>query len=87
MKNFYISKSRRVRSTPFTKKIEEQGVKSYTVYNHMLLPTTFSNVNEEYLHLKKDVQVWDVAAERQVEILGKDSAELVQLMTCRDLSK
>ena len=53
MKNFYISKSRRVRSTPFTKKIEEQGVKSYTVYNHMLLPTSFSNVDEEYLHLKK----------------------------------
>ena len=50
MKNFYISKSRRVRSTPFTKKIEEQGVKSYTVYNHMLLPTTFSNIDEEYLH-------------------------------------
>jgi len=37
--------------------------------------------------LKKDVQIWDVAAERQVEIIGKDSAKLVQLMTCRDLSK
>ena len=31
--------------------------------------------------------MWDVAAERQVEITGKDSAKLVQLMTCRDLSK
>ena len=38
-------------------------------------------------HLKEQVQVWDVAGERQVEISGKDSAELVQLMTCRDLSK
>ena len=38
-------------------------------------------------HLKEHVQVWDVAAERQVEISGKDSAKLVQLMTCRDLSK
>ena len=87
MKNFYISKSRRVRSTPFTKKIEEQGVKSYTVYNHMLLPTTFSNVNEEYLHLKKDVQVWDVSVQREIEISGKHAHQLVQLMTCRDLSK
>ena len=87
MKNFYISKSRRVRSTPFTKKIEEQGVKSYTVYNHMLLPTTFSNVNEEYLHLKKDVQIWDVSVQREIEISGKDAHQLVQLMTCRDLSK
>ena len=87
MKNFYISKSRRVRSTPFTKKIEEQGVKSYTVYNHMLLPTSFSNVDEEYLHLKKDVQLWDVSVQREIEISGKDAHELVQLMTCRDLSK
>ncbi len=37
--------------------------------------------------LKKNVQVWDVAGERQVEIIGNDAAELVQLMTCRDLSK
>ena len=87
MKNFYISKSRRVRSTPFTKKIEEQGVKSYTVYNHMLLPTSFSNVDEEYLHLKKDVQLWDVSVHREIEISGKDAHVLVQLMTCRDLSK
>ena len=87
MKNFYISKSRRVRSTPFTKKIEEQGVKSYTVYNHMLLPTSFSNVDEEYLHLKKDVQIWDVSVQREIEISGKDAHQLVQLMTCRDLSK
>jgi len=87
MRNFYISKSRRVRSTPFTKKIEEQGVKSYTVYNHMLLPTSFSNVDEEYLHLKKDVQIWDVSVQREIEISGKDAHQLVQLMTCRDLSK
>jgi len=87
MKNFYISKTRRLWSTPFTKKIEEQGVKSYTVYNHMLLPTTFSNVDEEYLHLKKDVQVWDVSVQREIEISGKDAHQLVQLMTCRDLSK
>ena len=87
MRNFFISKSRRVRSTPFTSRIEKQGVKSYTVYNHMLLPTTFSSVEEEYLHLKKDVQVWDVSVQREIEIAGKDSDKLVQLMTCRDLSK
>jgi len=62
-------------------------VTSYTVYNHMLLPAAFGSIEDSYFHLKKDVQVWDVAAERQVEISGKDSAKLVQLMTCRDLSK
>ena len=87
MKNFLISKSRRLRSTTFTPKIEQQGVKSYTVYNHMLLPTSFSNPEEEYNHLKKHVQIWDVSVQREIEISGKDSYLLVQLMTCRDLSK
>ena len=87
MGNYSIAKSRRLRSTPYTSRIENQGVTSYTVYNHMILPAAFGSIEESYHHLKKDVQVWDVAAERQVEISGKDSAELVQLMTCRDLSK
>ena len=87
MKNYSIAKSRRLRSTPYTSRIEKQGVTAYTVYNHMLLPAAFGSIEESYHHLKKDVQVWDVAAERQVEISGKDSAKLVQLMTCRDLSK
>ena len=87
MDNYSIAKSRRLRSTPYTSRIENQGVTAYTVYNHMILPAAFGSIEESYHHLKKDVQIWDVAAERQVEILGKDSAELVQLMTCRDLSK
>ena len=87
MKNYSIAKSRRLRSTPYTSRIEKQGVSAYTIYNHMLLPAAFGSVEESYYHLKEHVQVWDVAAERQVEISGKDSAKLVQLMTCRDLSK
>jgi dimethylsulfoniopropionate demethylase len=86
-KNYSIAKSRRLRSTPYTSRIEKQGVSSYTIYNHMLLPASFGSLEESYLHLKEHVQVWDVAAERQVEISGKDSSKLVQLMTCRDLSK
>ena len=87
MRNFPVAKSRRLRSTPYTDRIEAHGVSSYTVYNHMLLPASFKSLESDYHHLKKFVQVWDVAAERQVEISGKDSAKLVQLMTCRDLSK
>ena len=87
MKSYPIAKSRRVRSTPYTSRIENQGVTAYTVYNHMLLPAAFGSLEESCNHLKKNVQIWDVAAERQVEISGKDAAKLVQLMTCRDLSK
>ena len=87
MKKFYIAKSRRLRSTPYTNRIENQGVTAYTIYNHMLLPASFGNLEKEYFHLKEHVQIWDVAAERQVQITGKDSSKLVQLMTCRNLSK
>ena len=86
MKNYPIAKSRRIRSTSFSEKVESQGVKAYTVYNHMLLPTFFTSLEEEYNHLKEYVQLWDVSVQREIEISGKDSSELVQLMTCRDLS-
>ncbi len=87
MKKFDIAKSKRLRSTPYTSRIENQGVTAYSVFNHMLLPAAFGSIKDSYNHLKEHVQVWDVAGERQVEIFGKDSAKLVQLMTCRDLSK
>ena len=87
MKTFSIAKSRRLRSTPYTSRIEKQGVTAYTSYNHMLLPAAFGSLEDSYHHLKKNVQIWDVAGERQVEVTGKDSAKLVQMMTCRDLSK
>ena len=88
MKNYLIAKSRRLRSTPYTSRIEKQGVTAYSIYNHMLLPAGFKDsLEDSYYHLKEHVQIWDVAAERQVEISGDDSAKLVQLMTCRDLSK
>ena len=88
MNKISIAKSRRLRSSPYTSRIEKQGVSAYTVYNHMLLPASFEgSLEDTYYHLKEHVQIWDVAAERQVEITGIDSYKLVQLMTCRDLSK
>ena len=85
--NSYIAKSARVRSTPFSQRIEEYGVESYTVYNHMLLPASFKGVINDCNHLKEHVQLWDVSGERQVQIKGPDAGKLTQLMTCRDLSK
>lgn len=80
-----IAPSRRIRRTPFTDGVEAAGVKGYTVYNHMLLPTVFRSVQEDYHHLKSAVQVWDVACERQVELRGPDSGRLMQMLTPRDL--
>ncbi len=86
MKKIPIIKNRRVRSTPFTPRIEKQGVSGYSVYNHMLLPVSFGSLEDEYLHLKEHVQIWDVSVQREIEITGADSDRLVQFMTCRDLS-
>lgn len=80
-----ISPSRRVRRTPFSDGVEAAGVKGYTVYNRMLLPTVFESVEADYHHLKKSVQVWDVACERQVELCGPDAGRLMQMLTPRDL--
>ncbi|MGB5862895.1 MAG: dimethylsulfoniopropionate demethylase [Sulfitobacter sp.] len=80
-----ISQTRRLRRTPFSDGVEAAGVKAYTVYNRMLLPTIFRSVEEDYHHLKNAVQIWDVAAERQVELRGPDAARLMQMLTPRDL--
>jgi dimethylsulfoniopropionate demethylase len=80
-----ISPSRRLRRTPFSEGVEAAGVKGYTVYNHMLLPTVFESVEEDYRHLKSAVQVWDVSCERQVEVRGPDASRLIQMLTPRDL--
>ncbi len=82
-----IAPSRRVRRTPFSDGVEAEGVKAYTVYNHMLLPTAFENPQFDCRHLKTHVQVWDVSCERQVQIKGPDAAKLIQILTPRDISK
>ena len=86
LKHKFLSISRRTRSTPLSRRVEAAGVKAYTVYNHMLLPTVFDSIEADYWHLCEHVQVWDVSCERQVEITGPDSKRLVQLMTPRDIS-
>ncbi|MEM8627736.1 MAG: hypothetical protein AAGF32_07330, partial [Pseudomonadota bacterium] len=50
-----LSISRRTRSTPFSSRVEAFGVKAYTVYNRMLLPTVFQSVEADYKHLKRHV--------------------------------
>ncbi len=82
-----LTGSPRLRRTPFSRRVEAAGVQGYTVYNHMLLPSVFRSLEEDYAHLKSAVQVWDVACERQVEIAGSDARRLVQMTTPRDLSK
>ncbi len=87
MKAFRLSTASRLRRTPFSHRVETSGVTADSVYNHMLLPSVFRSLEEDYWHLRFAVQLWDVSAERQVEIDGPRASRLIQLTTPRDLSR
>ena len=78
--------SRRLRETPFEKRALAQGAKAFTIYNHMTLSCVYESPEADYAHLCEHVQAWDVACERQVEVVGKDALALVELITPRDIS-
>ena len=81
-----LAVSRRLRSTPYTPRIEALGVSDYSIVNHTILPKGFGrSVEDDYWHLREHVQLWDVSCQRQVEVQGADAARLVQMMTPRDL--
>ena len=84
--DFLISTSSRIRKTPFTSRNEMAGVKKYTVYNNTLLPTVFKSLKDDYYHLIENVQLWDVCAQRVIEVKGNKSLSLMQYLFCRDFS-
>ena len=74
------------KKSPYFAKTVEAGATSWDLYNHMLIPTLYDDDVKEYRHLVEKVTLWDVAVERQVEIVGPDAAAFTQLLTPRDLS-
>lgn len=76
----------RIRKSPFYEGTLKAGVTSFTVYNHMFLPTLYKSHEDDYRSLVEDVSLWDVGAERQVQIEGEDAAAFVQYLTPRNLS-
>lgn len=82
-----IQRGARLRRSPFFNSTLKEGCWSYTVYNHMFLPTGYDDLEKEYTKLLNDVTVWDVSVERQVEITGPDGLAFTNLLTPRDLNK
>jgi aminomethyltransferase len=76
-----------VRRSPFFESTLRAGAVSFTVYNHMYMPTGYTDPVDEYWKLVEGVTLWDVACERQVEVRGPDAARFVQYLTPRDLSR
>jgi glycine cleavage system aminomethyltransferase T len=82
-----VQRGARLRRSPFFEATQRYGARAYTVYNHMLFPICFADLEEEYWHLVNHVTLWDVSVERQVEITGPDAFRFTNLLTPRDLSK
>jgi glycine cleavage system aminomethyltransferase T len=82
-----VQRGARLRRSPFFEATQRHGAKAYTVYNHMLFPINFADLEEEYWHLLNHVTLWDVSVERQVEITGPDAFRFTDMLTPRDLSK
>ncbi len=82
-----IQRGTRLRRSPYFEATQRYGCRAYTVYNHMFLPSCYDNPVKEYWHLLEHVALWDVSAERQVEITGPDAFRFTNLLTPRDLSR
>ena len=82
-----VQRGARLRRSPFFEATQRYGAKAYTVYNHMLFPICFADLEDEYWHLLSHVTLWDVAVERQVEITGPDAFAFANLLTPRDLAR
>ena len=73
--SFDVTLGPRVRKSPFFESTVAAGVRQFTIYNHMYLPIGYGDPEAEYRRLMTGVAMWDVAAQRQVEIHGPDAAE------------
>ncbi len=76
-----------IRTSPFFEATVADGVKTFSVYNHMAIPGHFGDPDAEYDRLLNGVAMWDVAAQRQVQLEGPDAMALAQLLTPRNLGK
>jgi glycine cleavage system aminomethyltransferase T len=62
------------------------GLSDISIYNRMLMPTSYGDLKAEYDRLINGVAMWDVSIERQVEINGPDAQACTQYLTSRDIT-
>lgn len=79
--------SPRIRKSPFYAATLRYGVRGFSTYNRMYLPMGYDAPQSEFWHIVNDVTLWDVSAQRIVEITGPDAFRFTDLLTPRDLSR
>jgi len=83
---FQITPHTRLRRSPYYEATVAEGVTAFMTYNRMLMPTSYGNPDGEYWRLMNGVSQWDVAGERQVQMVGPDAGRLAQILTPRNLA-
>jgi glycine cleavage system aminomethyltransferase T len=73
--------------SPYFNGAHKAGAAVYIVLNHMFMPYRFGDPVEEYWALINDVTLWDVAAERQVEVTGPDARRFIDVLVPRNLER
>ena len=82
-----IFPSARLRPSPFYESAVAEGMVSSSIYNSMIMPTSYGDPEAEYWRIIEGVSQWDVGDERQVQLKGPDAGKLAQILATRDLSK
>lgn len=77
----------RIRKGAFFEACWRYGCRTFSVYNRTFISSTFSDPLGEYWKVTRDVALWPVMGERQVEISGPDAADFVQFLTPRNMAK
>jgi aminomethyltransferase len=83
--SYQIAMGPRERKSPFFDRTVTDGATAMTIYNQMFMPVSYGNALAEYNRLMEGVSMWDVAAQRQVQIEGTDAERLVRYITPRNL--
>lgn len=77
-----------VRRSPYFSRTLELGAVEFMVYNHMYMPLDYGrDPREDYDALVERVTLWDVGAERQTELRGRDALPFADFLAPRDLSR
>ena len=75
------------RRSPYFEATIKAGCKAYDIYNKMYLPAEYDDPETEYWALNDGVTLWDVGVERTVQVSGPDADRLIDMLTCRDLTR
>ena len=83
---FSVFPTARLRPSPFYEAAVAEGMVAASIYNRMIMPTSYGHPEEEYWRIINGVSQWDVGVERQVQLKGPDAGKLAQILCPRDLA-